>query len=304
MNKILLMVFVLLNFMYADSELQDWSGARVDEVYTSKEDIYKMACERDNEEACFNIGLISLQNYAQDNKDKTSLKNSLHYLDKACKQNHEQSCVALGLLYVSTSFENRDEKLGIYYLDRSCNMGNAMSCLGMAKYYEDEKSFDVKKLINYLDLACNRKSNEACSYAGILYHDGRKIEVDYKKATFYYEKSIAIDPNISSNYLNIFEINLVENKIFNQKIEKLFLKRFIKDKQSMMFYDMLKILQNAKMHKKYNLVLWGKKYKNMDLNDWDFGTIDRWTESTRDNNVKNELSKITNEFKKYQISNQ
>ncbi|MDD5359152.1 MAG: tetratricopeptide repeat protein [Sulfurovaceae bacterium] len=297
MNRVILVFFLFFNIVYGDSELQDWSGARVDEVYQGKEDIYKLACEKNNNEACFTLGLINLQNYAQNNKDKTSLKNSIYYLDNACKQNHEQSCVALGLLYFSTSFEKRDENLGLYYLDKSCKIGNVSACLNLAKYYEDEKHSDIQKTINYLNIACDKKNNEACSYAGILYHDGRNTGVDYTKAIFYYKKSISIEPSISSNYLNIFEINLVENKVFDKKIETTFLNKFKKDKQSMMFYDMLKIFQSAKLNKKYNLSLWKNKYKNMNLNDWDFGTIDKWIETTKDDKIKIKLLKIVNEFK-------
>jgi uncharacterized protein len=297
MNRVILIFFLFFNIVYGDSELQDWSGTRVDEVYQSKEDIYKLACEKNNNEACFTIGLINLENYAQNNKDKISLKNSIYYLDTACKQNHEKSCLALGLLYFSTGFENKDENLGLYYLDKSCKIGNVLACLNLAKYYEDEKHSDIQKTISYLNIACEKNSNEACSYAGILYHDGRNTGVDHAKAIFYYKKSIAIEPSISSNYLNIFEINLVENRAFDKKIETTFLNKFKKDKQSMMFYDMLKIFQNAKMNKKYNLSLWKNKYKNMNLNDWDFGTIDKWIETTKDDKIKIKLLKIVNDFK-------
>lgn len=298
MNRLLSIIFIFLSIVYADSELQDWSGAKVDEVYQGKYDIYKMACEHDNDEACFVLGLMNLQNYTQNNNDKAYLKKGIEFLDKACMKNYEQSCLALGLLYISSSFEGADENLALHYLDKSCRLGNNASCFGIAKYYDDEKHSDAKRTINYLNIACDNKSNEACGYVGILYHDGKKMAADYQKAISFYKKSIALDSAIPSNYLNIFEINLVENNIFDKTIEKSFLKLFVKDKQSMMFYDMLKIFQNAKLHKRYNLTLWNKKYKSMNLNEWDFGTIEKWIESTNDSKTKGELSKILGIFKK------
>ncbi len=298
MNRLIPIVFLFFCFVYADSELQDWSGAKVDEVYQGKYDIYKMACEQDNEEACFILGLLNLQSYAQNNNDRIYLKHGIGYLDKACAKNHEQSCVALGLLYISTSFEGRDEKSAMYYLDRSCALGNVLSCLSIAKYYEDEKHLDMQKTIKYLESACDKKNDEACGYAGIIYHDGKKVEADHQKAILFYKKSIAINKAVPSNYLNIFEINLISDISFDRQIEKNFVKLFAKDKQSMMFYDMLKIFQNAKSHKKYNLTLWKKKYKSMNLNEWDFGTIEKWIGAINDKQTKDELLKINNEFKK------
>lgn len=296
MKRVLSIFFLFLSFVYADSELQDWSGAKVDEVYLGKYDIYKTACEQDNEEACFILGLSDLQSYTQ-NSDKKYLKSAIGYLEKACAKNHEKSCLALGLLYISSSFEGRDDKLALYYLDRSCSLGNVLSCINIAKYYEDEKHSDIQKTIKYLEIACDKKNDEACAYAGILYHDGKKIGADYQKAINFYKRSIAINKAAPSNYLNIFEINLVEDRPFDKAIEKSFLKLFAKDKQSMMFYDMLKIFQNAKLNKKYNLTLWNKKYKNMNLNEWDFGTIEKWIANTKDSKTKSELSKIVDRFK-------
>ena len=246
---------------------------------------------------------MNLQNYAQNNNDKAYLKKGIDFLDIACTRNYEQSCMVLGLLYISSSFENKDENLALYYLDKSCKLGNNASCIGIAKYYEDEKHSNMQKSIHYLNIACDNKSNEACGYAGIVYHDGKKIEIDYQKALIFYKKSIALDPKYPSNYLNIFEIDLVENRVFDKILEKNFLKLFAKDRQSMMFYDMLKIFQNAKLHKRYNLTLWNKKYKNMNLNEWDFGTIEKWIEGTNDIKAKRELSKILDAFKKLNKEN-
>ncbi|KIM02763.1 MAG: hypothetical protein KN64_14070 [Sulfurovum sp. AS07-7] len=297
MNRVIPIIFLFFSFVYADLELQDWSGAKVDEVYPRKYDIYKMACEKDNEEACFILGLSDLQSYTQNNNDKIYLKSAIGYFEKACAKNHEKSCLALGLLYISASFEGRDEKASMYYLDRSCSLGNVLSCINIAKYYEDEKHLDIQKTIKYLESACDKKNDEACAYAAILYHDGKKVEADHQKAISFYKRSIAINKAAPSNYLNIFEINLVEDKAFDKTIEKSFLKLFAKDKQSMMFYDMLKIFQNAKLNKRYNLTLWNKKYKNMNLNEWDFGTIEKWIADTKDSKIKDELSKIVDGFK-------
>lgn len=298
MNILMPIIFLFLSIVYADSELQDWSGAKVDEVYQGKYDIYKMACEQDNEEACFILGAMDLQNYAQNKNDKIYLKNAIDYFDKACVKNHEQSCMTLGLLYISKSFEKNDEKSAIYYLDKSCTLGNVLSCLSIAKYYEDEKHLDIQKTIKYLESACEKKNDEACGYAGIIYHDGKKVEADYQKAISFYKKSMAINKAVPTNYLNIFEINLILDTSFDKQMEKNFLRLFAKDKQSMMFYEMLKIFQNAKSHKKYNLILWKKKYKGMNLNEWDFRSLDIWISAIKDKQIKDELLTINNEFKK------
>jgi len=85
--------------------------------------------------------------------------------------------------------------------------------------------------------------------------------------------------NLNSNrietYINLFILQLIQNKPFDQKLEKKYIELFQNKKEFFIYYEMLKILQDITHNKKVNLEQWKQKYRGVEMG-WDFDILDEW----------------------------
>ena len=95
----------------------------------------------------------------------------------------------------------------------------------------------------------------------------------YLNAIVFYRKSIKINQNIGEIYVNLFELQLIQNQFFEQKLEKKYIEFFKNKKETFIYYKMLKILQDITHNKKVNLEQWKQKYRGVEI-DWDFDILD------------------------------
>ncbi|MDD5405540.1 MAG: tetratricopeptide repeat protein [Sulfurovaceae bacterium] len=301
MNNIKLAIIFLFSFSFLSSEsiLNDWSGAEVDEVYTEPFQIYEKACRYNNMEACYKLGALYIMDYVNNTSDNKTLKQGMSYLDKSCTVGYAEGCTSLAMIYASKDFKQQDNNKVVEYLDKACSANSIFGCVFLGKIYEDAKKQDFAKALTYYEKACNIGSDEACAYAGIMYHDGKKVKQDFIKAEQMYRKSISINPKEPSSYMNIFELQLVQNIIFDKMLESKYVKYFKNDKQSMMYYDMLKILQLISKNRKVSLQKWHIKYKGINTKNWDFNTLDAWANKTHDIKIKTNLLSAIDQFKKH-----
>jgi|GEM_PF-1521296 len=301
MNYIKIVLLFLLNpaFLNAHSILDDWSGAAVDEVYQRPMHLYEKACQYNNMEACYELGILNIQEYIKNRSNDNALKQGIFYLDRSCSGGYANGCTALAMLYITKDFKQRDENKAIMYLEKACSLNSNFACMALGEIYEQQEKQDFAKALMYYQKACNAKAHETCAYIGIAYHEGKKVKQDFAKAEEFYRKSISINPNTASNYINIFELQLVQNKEFDKTLKSKFLKYFKNDKQSMMYYEMLDILQLISKNKKVGLQTWSTRYKGMKMNEWNFDTIDMWINKMHDNKIKANLIKAIDQFKNY-----
>ena len=298
-SKIALIFLLNLIFLNAHTVLDDWSGAAVDEVYQGPMHLYEKACEHNNMEACYELGIINMQKYIQNRSDDQALKQGIFYLDKSCSGGYANGCTALAMLYITKDFKQRDENKAVMYLEKACSLDSSFACMALGEIYEGKENQDFAKALMYYQKACDTKAFEACAYIGMAYHEGKKVKQNFIKAEELYKRSISINPNTASNYINIFELQLVQNREFDKTLKLKFLQYFKNDKQSMMYYDMLNILQLISKNKKANLRKWHTAYKGMKMDEWNFDTIDMWTNQMHDNKTKTNLIKAIKQFKNH-----
>lgn len=301
MNSIKIIIICLLGFGFLSGEsiLDDWSGVSVDEVYQNPIDIYEKACDHNNMEACYELGAMHISNYVKDFSDDKSLKKGISYLDKSCLGGYVNGCISLGILYTTKGFEQQNDNKAVWYLDRACSAKSLFGCIATGKIYENLNKQDFTKALVYYQKACEIGADESCNYAGILYHEGKKVKQDFTKAEDLYRKSIKINSKDASSYLNIFELQLVQNIAFDKTLETKYLKDFKNNKQTMMYYDMLKILQSIFKNKSVNLQKWHKKYKGISIDGWNFDTIDIWIGQIGDEKIKTNCLNAIEQFKKH-----
>ena len=118
----------------------------------------------------------------------------------------------------------------------------------------------------------------------------------YHKAKKSYFQAININKNRSKAYTKLFELQLTQNQPFNQKLEKKYKELFQNKKETFIYYEMLKILQNITHNKKVNLEQWKQKYYDVEMG-WDFEMLDEWIDGFDEGEVKERLREAIGVFK-------
>ncbi|MBN2721425.1 MAG: sel1 repeat family protein, partial [Campylobacterales bacterium] len=157
MNSIKIMLLFLLNlvFLNAHSVLDDWSGATVDEVYRGPMHLYEKACEYNNMEACYEIGISNIREYIRNRSDDKALKQGIFYLDRSCSGGYTNGCTALAMLYITKDFKQRDENKAIMYLEKACSAKSTFACMALGEIYEQQENQDYAKALMYYQKACD-----------------------------------------------------------------------------------------------------------------------------------------------------
>jgi len=127
---------------------------------------------------------------------------------------------------------------------------------------------------------------------GISYSNLKK----YDKAIEVYKVSIKINPKYDSAYTNLFELQLIQNQLFEKEIETKYIELFKEKKEIFIKYEMLKILQDISLNKKVNVKKWEEKYFDIPLNDWSFDELHEWVSKIKEEKIRTNLEQALTVF--------
>jgi hypothetical protein len=268
-----------------------------EKFYTSRLDIQKDACEHGNMEGCLQTAI----SYARLDKDNRNEASMIKYANMACDGGNANGCNLLGLFYLSNE-TNKNLDLATKYMAKACENKSTFGCGLLGKIFEggyEDIAVDGVKAVLYYEKACNigDKNQSVCMLAGLRHHEGKIVPRDYNKAMEYYKKDIAINDNTAGSYLNIFEIDLVNNRAFSVKLINEFKKKFGIQKSAMMYFDMLGIFRLTSQGKKANVSKWQRDYKNQKITDWNFDSLDEWIKENKNEKIKIKLENLRKIFK-------
>jgi len=289
----IILVLILFSFNLQADDVDGLS----EKIYTSRLDIQKDACDNGNMEGCLQAAL----SYARrDNVSKDDIS-MIKYANLACDGGNANGCNLLGLFYLGDSASHNLD-LSIKYLSKGCENRSAFACGLLGKIYENgykDIVIDGVRAVSYYEKACNigDKNQSVCMLAGLRHHEGKIVPRDYNKAYEYYKKDIAINDNTAGSYLNIFEIDLVNNRAFSTILTKEFKKKFGTKASAMMYLEMLEIFRLTAQGKNSNISKWQKTYKAQKLDDWDFTSIDEWIKENKNEKIKIKLQNLRKIFK-------
>ena len=167
-------------------------------------------------------------------------------------------------------------------------------------YYQLGKIYDsIKDYLNAVEayekvISINPKHYRTYFNLAIDYTKIKK----YNKAISLYKKALKINYKTENiyNYLNLFELQLVQNQSFDKVLEKRYIELFQNKKASFIYYDMLKIFQDIVKSKDSNLEEWEKKYSKIKL-AWNFDdALHGWINNFENREIKKELKKALDVF--------
>ena len=112
---------------------------------------------------------------------------------------------------------------------------------------------------------------------------------EFEKSIEFGLKILEIGTDEAIHYCNIFEAQLLLNQPFTKSIEEQFIEKFKDEKESLMIYSHLKILENITLEKEVNLEQWKATYEGMSFIGWEFETLANWIENYENKEIKVKL---------------
>lgn len=204
--------------------------------------------------------------------DKDSARgNSLKALQ--IKPDEAQAHLSLGLLFA----EEENDKKAYIHLTKSTLL--EPTALSLAALGETELRLGkTEEAIIHLHGAINAGSRELLVFTrlGAIYWEKKQ----YAKASALFREAFAIAPQTPGHFLNHYEVSLLSRTPPRMQDKKTFVSTFKADKNVMMLYEMLEIIELSIAQKEVHNALekWKRNYAEKKLS-WSFSQLFEWLDS-------------------------
>jgi len=256
--------------------------------------------------------------------EKKEYNKSLKAYQKAIEINPKYDSAYLGIGVIYENKKEYNNAIEAYKKAIEINPKYANAYHGIGVSYDNKKEYN--KAIEAYQKAVEINPEYDSAYFGIgVIHEKKR---EYNKAIEAYQKAVELNPKYDSVYYNIgniykrqekynlaienykeclinqnysdvfimiFELQLIQNKPFDQKLEKKYIEIFQNQKEIFIKYEMLKIIQNITYNKKVNIEQWKHKYYNFKLN-WNFDILDKWIDGLEEGEIKERLIEAVGVF--------
>jgi len=234
----------------------------------AKENINKVLyLEPKNANAYLLLGVV---NYESGNRDE-----AFTAMEKALSLDEN----SLSILNRVSFYYTKDEQYekAYVYAQKALKISNATQELYRVALLET-KLGKRDKAIEHFEKSLYEESNNTVVYnqLGLLYWQKHA----YAKAATVFKKAYEIKPKSATNFLNYYEISLIEESTLSTQEIQEFENSFHEDKDVFITYKMLRILKLAINEEDImpSLQSWDKNYSGVKLN-WSFEEILSWVDS-------------------------
>ncbi len=222
---------------------------------------------------------------------KEQYAKAIKVYEKAIEINpkRDDAYYGIGNTYISQKKYNKAIEAYQKYIKINPKNYKVYNNMGIA-YYK-KRNYD-KAIIYYKKaISINPKIYETYLAMGFTYDK----KEEYNKAIESYIKALTINPNDNSVYLTLFELQLIQNQLFNKVLELKFIKLFQNKKEIFIEYEMLKLFQNIVNEKEVNLEYWKQKYLGVNLN-CNFYKLYMWIYELKNQKIMDKLLKAIEFF--------
>jgi|GEM_PF-3914654 len=175
------------------------------------------------------------------------------------------------------------------------------SIIYLGDYYSVIKK-DFQKSSSFYIRAIDTDREDYRGYLHLAY-----LHIDNQEYTIASEllkMAIELNPDDVEIYHTLFELDVLENRDFDNFIEKSYISRFKNQKDKFIIYEMLKIIRDIYKNREASIKKWDKKYEGVELpSSWRFDLIDGWLSQLPENDIKKRLTKAIYIFKEHQEDN-
>ena len=264
----------LLQNNYSDKE-EAW-------LFFLKGTVYEKQYDYDNALDCINESIKLFPSFVKAYTAKAKIFN--------IERQEYKEAIKLSKKAIELNNQDYDAYIGLGYAIRN-----------KAVWEKEPKYFKEAIEINKKAIEINPDLELAYNNIGSIY----RMLNDYENAKKWYKKSIDANPN-DWVYNNLFMIQLISNKPFEQELEQNYLNQFKNiESKNFAIYKMLKILQDIKNRKlknieeiKNSIINWSQIYT---LRHFTFEPLENWVDEEKNEEIKKNLNEAVTLFKTYRI---
>ena len=277
------------------------SGLEIAKIDKAKAIIYlNKACQKNTSSSCMQLANIysnkNLKKYYNVDKANKFYKKAIKSFENRCQLKDNFSCSYLGKIYYLGNYKNIDNSKAKLYFQKECEYNNKNGgCLnlGYMNFYSKDKN--STKALLLVQEACDLKFGLACSIIGDIYLE----KGDKKRANIFYDKAIigytelAEGYNILADFHKIFEISLIQDKEFDNKLVEKFFRLYQEHESYLINYKIVKLFEEIYHKKEPNVDEFIEKYKGTTLYKeelgYDFPHLKVWIDTMEDREMKQNL---------------
>jgi len=285
-------------------------GLTIDRVDKIKAVTYlQKACQKNTSSSCMQLADIysnkNLKKYYNLNKANKFYKKAIKSFEYRCQHKDSFSCGYLGEIYYLGNYKKADYSKAEDYFKKECEYNNENGgCLhlGYMTYYSKDKN--LTKTLSLVQEACDLKFGLACSIMGDIYLE----KGDKKRANIFYDKAIvgymelADGYNILTDFHKIFEISLIQDKEFDNKLVEKFFRLYQEHESYLINYKIIKLFEEIYHKKEPNVDAFIEKYRGITLYKgelgYDFPHLKVWIDTMDDKEMKEKLLDAYEKIKK------
>jgi tetratricopeptide (TPR) repeat protein len=196
---------------------------------------------------------------------------------------------------ISYFFEKEEEKQEEFIIDKLIIEEEKKEKVDKKEKVEKKIEEDPLNLIidSHIDsIELNDTKMDNLYDLGIFYFKSN----EHVKALNYFKQSIELEPFNYYAYISIFEINLIENGLFDEDIKKVFLTKFNRNNKNIIEFKMLTTLLLICNKQDVYMNHWIDKYKSLKIDNWPFYSIEAWAK-LQDVDIQKKLLKAISIFK-------
>jgi len=181
--------FLLLSGILLANDVDEGLQAYSEKNFQKASMIWGKSCKQGNMSSC---------NYLADlyrvgkGVDYQSYLMAVELYQKSCNENSPKGCFMLAGMYKDGFGVKQDILKSVENFNKSCELGYAISCRKLGEiyhngYYEVEKNY--KNAIIYYEKSCQDGELDGCHNLGFIYYNGEGVQIDKKKAKYFYKKA-------------------------------------------------------------------------------------------------------------------
>lgn len=187
--KIISLFFFMLAGMLVANDVDEGLQAYGENNFQKASMIWERSCKQGDTSSCNYLGDLYRSGKGVEYQ---SYLMAIELYNKSCNRDNPKGCFMLAQMHKDGLGVKQDILKSVEKFSKSCELGYSASCRKLGEIYQNgysglEKNYN--NAISYYEKSCQDGELDSCNNLAFMYYNGEGVQVDKKKAKYFYGKA-------------------------------------------------------------------------------------------------------------------